>query len=111
MKSATLGLPLLGNILGLLLTLMLATISLAPPATGQSQPPLNLIPQPANVKPATGALPVGANFTIAFTGHAESRVDRAADRFLTQLQRQTGLLLAKPARDAQATLVVHTDHA
>ena len=112
MKSATLGLPLLGNILGILLTLMLATISLAPPATAQSQPPLNLIPQPANVKPATGALPVGANFTIAFTGYTESRLDRAADRFLTQLHRQTGLLLPKPARDAaQATLVVHSDHA
>ena len=112
MKSATLGLPLLGNILEILLTLMLATISIAPPATGQFQPPLNLIPQPANVKTGTGALPVGANFTIAFTGHTESRLDRAADRFLTQLHRQTGLLLAKPARDAaQATLVVHTDHA
>ena len=112
MKSATLGLPLFGNILGILLTLMLATISLAPPATGQSQPPLNLIPQPANVKPGSGALPVGANFTIAFTGHTESRLDRAADRFLIQLHRQTGLLLPKPARDAaQATLVVHTDHA
>jgi len=112
MKSATLSLPLPGNILGILLTLMLATIYVAPPATGQSQPPLNLIPQPANVKPGSGALPVGANFTIAFTGYSESRLDRAADRFLTQLHRQTGLLLPKPARDAaQATLVVHTDHA
>jgi hexosaminidase len=113
MKSATLGLPLLGNVLGILLTLMLATtISSAPPATAQFQPPLNLIPQPANVKPGTGALPVGANFTIAFTGHTESRLDRAADRFLTQLHRQTGLLLPKPTRDAaQAMLVVHTDHA
>ena len=112
MKSRTLGLPLRDNILGILLTLMLATISFASPATAQSQPPLNLMPQPANVKPGTGALPVGANFTIALTGHTESRLDRAADRFLTQLHRQTALLLAKPARDAaQATLVVHTDHA
>src|SRR6266446_1421639 len=112
MKSATLSLPLLGDILGILLTLMLATMSLVPPATAQSQPPLNLMPQPANVKPGTGALPVGANFTIAFTGHTESSLDRAADRFLTQLHRQTGLLLPKPARDAaQATLVVHSDHA
>jgi hexosaminidase len=108
----TLSLPLLGNILGILLTLMLAAVSPAPPAKAQSQPPFNLIPQPANVKPGTGGLPVGANFTIAFTGHIESRLDRAADRFLTQLHRQTGLLLPKPARDAaQATLVVHTDHA
>ena len=112
MKSATLGLPLFGNILGILLTLMLATISCTPHATAQSQPPLNLMPQPANMKSGTGALPVGANFTIAFTGHTESRLDRAADRFLIQLHRQTGLLLPKSARDAaQATLVVHTDHA
>src|SRR4029077_18863917 len=108
----TLSLPLLGNILGILLTLMLAAVSLAPPAKAQSQPPFNLIPQPANVKPGTGGLPVGANFTIAFTGHTESRLDRAADRFLTPLHRHNVTLLPKPSRDAaQATLVVHTDHA
>src|SRR5439155_24132521 len=91
---------------------MLATLSFAWQATAQSQPPLNLMPQPANVKLASGALTVDANFTIAFTGHTEPRLDRAAERFVTQLQRQSGLLLTKPARDtARALLVVHTDHA
>jgi len=81
-------------------------------ANSQSAPALNLMPQPANVTPGSGALRIDANFTVAFTGHTEPRLDRAAERFLTQLHRQTGLLFAKPTRDAsKATLVVHTDRA
>src|SRR5215467_4550985 len=79
----------------------------------QSLLPLNLMPQPASVVPGPGSLAIDSNFTIAFTGHAEPRLDRAADRFLTQLHRQTALPLAqKPSHDAaKTTLVVHTDHA
>ena len=79
----------------------------------QSAPPLNLMPQPASVNLGTGALKIDANFAIALTGHTEPRLDRAATRFLAQLQRQTGLLFAQlPARDsAKATFVIHTDHA
>ena len=63
------------------------------------------------MKPGSGALPVDVNFKIAFTGHTESRLD-APLIVLAQLHRQSGLLLPKPVRDAaQATLVVHTDHA
>jgi hexosaminidase len=70
------------------------------------------MPQPASVNPGSGALRIDDRFTVAFTGHTEPRLDRAADRFLLQLHRQTALLLAKPAHDAtKATLVVHTDHA
>jgi hexosaminidase len=113
MKFAIFSLTLLNNnpvrIFGIL---MLAILPFASQVTAQSQPPLNLMPQPANVKLATGSLTVDANFTIAFTGHTEPRLDRAAERFLTQLHRQSGLLLLKPARDAaRATIVVHTDHA
>lgn len=70
------------------------------------------MPQPASVNPGSGALRIDDKFTVAFTGHTEPRLDRAADRFLLQLHRQTALLLAKPAHDTtKATLVVHTDHA
>jgi len=45
-------------------------------------------------------------------GVHEARLDRAGQRFLLQLQRQTGLLISgKTAEPAKATLVVHTDHA
>jgi hexosaminidase len=85
-----------------------------PPQThSQSSQPLNLMPQPASVNLGTGALKIDANFTIALTGHTEPRLDRAATRFLAQLQRQTALLFAQqPSRDStKATLVIHTDHA
>jgi hexosaminidase len=112
MWFATASCTRLNNNLTLLGIFMLAAISFAPRAGAQSQPPLNLMPQPANVKLGTGALRVDANFTITFTGHKEPRLDRAADRFLTQLHRQTGLLLAKSVSSAnKAALVVHTDQA
>jgi hexosaminidase len=75
---------------------------------------MNLIPQPARIRQGTGALRLDENFTVAFTGHTEPRLDRAGERFLAQLHRQTGLLFAGHVylRDAaKASLVVQTDHA
>jgi hexosaminidase len=93
--------------------LLLLTFVFASQTYPQSSQPLNLMPQPASVTPGAGALRIDANFTVALTGHAEPRLDRAAERFLSQLHRQTALLLSKrPARDsAKATLVVRTDRA
>lgn len=92
-------------------SLLFLSLVAVPDSTAQTLSPLNLMPQPASVKLGAGALPIDANFTVAFTGYNESRLDRAADRFLTQLQRQTGLLRAKRIQDAaRATLVVHTDN-
>jgi hexosaminidase len=93
--------------------LLLLTFVFASQTYPQSSRPLNLMPQPASVTPGAGALGIDANFTIALTGHAEPRLDRAAERFLSQLHRQTALLLSKrPAREsAKATLVVRTDRA
>ena len=93
-------------------SLLFLSLLAVPYCTAQTPSSLNLMPQPASLRLGSGALPVDANFTVAFTGHSESRLDSAADRFLTQLQRQTGLLRAKRIQDAaKATLVVHTDHA
>jgi hexosaminidase len=93
--------------------LLLATLMFASQTDSQSSQPLNLMPQPANVLLGSGALKIDANFTIALTGHTEPRLDRAATRFLAQLQRQSALLFAQqPSRSAsKATLVIHTDHA
>jgi hexosaminidase len=78
----------------------------------ETSSPLDLMPQPASLTPGSGALVIDAGFSIAFTGHTEPRMERAADRFLTQLRRQTALVLGKATHDAAtATLVVHTDHA
>ena len=76
------------------------------------QPALNLMPVPASVQTGTGSLRVDSSFSVALTGHTEPRLERAAERFLNQLARQTALLLSlKPVNSAKATLVIHTDHA
>ena len=98
------------HLLGILPFLSLA--ALASPSSAQTRLPSNLMPQPANVKQTPGALRIDANFTVALSGHTEPRLQRASERFLTQLHRQTALLFAKTSSDAaKATLVVHTDHA
>jgi hexosaminidase len=92
--------------------LFFATFMFVSQAYPQFSQPLNLMPQPSNVNLGVGSLAIDANFSVAFTGHSEPRLDRAADRFLAQLHRQTALLLVQqPSRDAgKATLVVRTDH-
>src|SRR5215467_688256 len=79
---------------------------------GAQPPALRLMPQPASVVPGAGSLRIDANFSIAFTGHSEARLRRAADRFLTGLREQTGFPRLDEAKgNSRATLVVHTDRA
>ena len=79
----------------------------------QSQTPLNLMPYPSSVKLGNGSLRVDATFSLVFTGYTEARLDRAGTRFLTQLAKQTGLLVSQKivSKGATATLTVHVDHA
>jgi hexosaminidase len=80
--------------------------------TTAQQPAWNLMPLPANVQPGAGSLRVDSTFSVAFTGYTEPRLERAGERFLRQLARQTGLPLArKPSKAGKATLLVQTDHA
>src|SRR2546423_1402707 len=85
---------------------------LYPAMTAAQQPALNLMPLPANVQPGTGSLRVDSTFSVAFTGYAELRLERGAERFLRQLARQTGLPLSlKPSKTGKATFVIQTDQA
>ncbi|HXJ13093.1 MAG TPA: family 20 glycosylhydrolase, partial [Candidatus Limnocylindrales bacterium] len=98
-----------GRRLAMLLVMGLLDTANARP---QNAPALNLMPWPTSVQNGTGALKIDASFGVAFTGYNEARLDRAGQRFLLQLQRQTGLLISgKTVEPAKATLVVHTDHA
>jgi hexosaminidase len=91
----------------LLLGLAVTTMS----AHAQSQPELNLMPLPAKMQPGSGALKIDASFRLFFIGYREARLDRAGQRFLAQLQRQTGIVFdSGPADSAQATLIVTTGH-
>ncbi len=77
---------------------------------GQSNSSLNIMPLPAKVQRADGALKIDANFTISFAGYREARLDRAGQRFLRQLQRETGLVFM-PAGEAATSprLLITTD--
>ena len=80
--------------------------------TTAQQSALNLMPLPASAQPGTGSLRVDSTFSLVFTGYTEPRLERAGERFLRQLARQTGLPLSlKPVKMAKATLVIQTDHA
>ena len=92
--------------------LVFLCLLLLPKLTSAQQLSLNLMPMPASMQVGTGSLRVDSSFSVALTGHTEPRLGRAAERFLKQLARQTALPLSlKPAKTAQATLVVRTDHA
>jgi hexosaminidase len=81
-------------------------------ARPQTAPALNLMPWPAKVQQGNGALKINESFRVAFTGYTESRLDRAGQRFIERLHRQTGILFTSHGGDAtKAALVVHTDKA
>jgi hexosaminidase len=91
--------------------LVLTAFLYSPAASAQERRPLNLMPVPANVQLGAGRLAVDSSFSVALTGHHDARLERAAQRFLRLLGRQTGLILsAEPADASKATLVIHTDH-
>ena len=94
---------------GFLLLFLFALLILK--SISAQQPALNLLPIPANIQPGAGSLRIDSSFSAALTGYTEPRLERAAERFLQQLARQTALPISrKAARLAQATLVIHTDH-
>ena len=72
----------------LMLSVLMIPVALQP----QDQRPLYLMPVAIEAsRIGCGATSVDASFTVGFTGYTEPRLDRAAQRFLRQLSRQTGI--------------------
>jgi hexosaminidase len=93
-------------------TVFLFFASLQASLVGAQQPRLNLMPMPARVELGSGSLKVDSTFRVALQGHKEPRLERAVQRFLRQLSRQTGLLLPSGLeKSAKATLTVTTQKA
>jgi hexosaminidase len=79
----------------------------------QTQSELNIMPLPAKAQATGGTLKIDAGFSLAFAGYREARLDRAGQRFMVQLQHETGMVFpASTVRTdpAKATLLVTTDH-
>src|ERR1700751_1905043 len=80
-------------------------------ARAQQPTQLTVMPVPANGPPGRGVLRLDASFSVSLTGNSEARLDRAVQRFMTQLRRETGIPFpARPSGSSNATLIVHTDH-
>ena len=79
-------------------------------ASAQEQTRLNLMPWPASLQTGSGGLRIDSAFSVALTGHTGARLDRAVQRFLRQLSRQTAIPVSTKA-SSKPTLTVHTDHA
>jgi hexosaminidase len=75
-------------------------------------PNLSLMPMPAKMQLGTGALRIDERFGVSFSGYREARLDRAGERFMVLLRRETGIVFAsQTAPDpAKTMLVVTTDH-
>jgi hexosaminidase len=80
-------------------------------AYAQQQTTLNVMPLPAKVQMGSGNLKIDEGFSVSFEGHREPRLERAGQRFMAQLHRQTGIVFGTTTGgQGQATLVVSTDH-
>lgn len=91
----------------LLTSLLVASIT----TRAQSSSELNVMPLPAKAQPGSGSLKIDTGFTLAFAGFREARLDRAGERFLGQLNRETGIVFGLGTVDpAKATLVITTEH-
>jgi hexosaminidase len=67
---------------------------------GAARAEWNLMPQPAQITPGQGKLKIDQSFRVELTGYREPRLERAAARFVSHLERLTGMPLnAEPAAD------------
>jgi hexosaminidase len=92
--------------------LVLGVLMMSRFASAQEQRPLNLMPLPSSVQIGAGRLLVDSSFSVGLTGYTEPRLERAVERFLRQLSRQTAIPLAgKPSAAAKVVFVIHTERA
>ena len=79
---------------------------LPPHLPAQADPSLALIPWPAHVTPTQGEFVVDGKFGIGYQGYNEPRLDRARQRFLVALSRETGIPLWREAKLNPATFTI-----
>jgi hexosaminidase len=100
---------------GYLLILFCALISSVAmaqlPQSQQLPSPIHVMPLPATMMPGAGRLLVSQTFSVAIAGYNDPRLERAAQRFLRDLSRQTGYFLSERLADAtHATLTIDAGH-
>ena len=74
----------------------------------RAQAPLPLMPLPAQVKPGDGEFLINSGFGITLEGFQEPRLERAKQRFLNILSRQTGIPLWREAMLNKPAFFINT---
>jgi hexosaminidase len=95
---------------GLLYSLLLAVFTLSFPGHlfAQEKSPLEIMPVPAHVTQAKGEFFIEGNFGIALKGYEEPRLERARQRFLDILSKETGIPLWREAVVNQPHFMIQT---
>jgi hexosaminidase len=76
--------------------------------TAQAQTTLPIMPLPSHVVQGQGQFTIDGNFGIALQGYTEPRLQRAQQRFLMTLSRETGIPLWREAQFNRPSFVVKT---
>ncbi len=73
-----------------------------------AQMPLAIMPLPAHAVAGSGSFRLDGGFQIVFQGHTEPRLERATNRFLTNLSRETGILHFPAPSSSQPQFMIQT---
>ena len=94
-----------------LLSIAVAVLCLSFGTLAQTQTELDLMPMPANVQLGSGQLAVDQAFTVALDCKDDGRAQRAAQRAVDRLSKQTAIPLTyKEADAAQAKLAIRCEN-
>src|SRR5215469_9563124 len=87
---------------------LLVWLSAAGTARAQVRSSLPTMPLPAHFALGEGEFPVDGNFGVVLKGYKEPRLERAQQRFLDTLSRETGIPLWRQAIHNQPHFIVQT---
>src|SRR5271163_2092014 len=91
-----------------LVALVFAIILLSDNSHLQAQTQLPIMPLPAHAVEGAGSLSINNGLEIVFEGHTEPRLERARDRFVANLARETGILPVPAQPGGKAKFVIKT---
>jgi hexosaminidase len=83
-------------------------LSLSCDVHAQEEHSLLMMPLPSHAEPGSGEFLIGGNFGIALKGYAEPRLERARQRFLDILSRETGIPLWREAATNKPRFTIQT---
>jgi len=84
---------------------------LAAIATSRAQTQINVMPMPSGMQIGTGQLTIDSSFSVAITGFHDEELERAIQRFATELSLQTGIRFRSASSESSSpTLRIHTEH-